>query len=92
MLRRVKFDVSGLSTADLLVKDYKSIDLFSASEIKVGISSVTCSFEDLLARDDVQDAFNNFLEQNKVNCLVVMTIYISESSSQAKREVSAWLS
>lgn len=88
MLRRVKFDVSEVSTAELLSRDYKSIDLSSTATAQVGISSVTCSLDDVLARPDVKSAVADFLQSKGLSCLVLMTIYFQEGSDKANRQVS----
>jgi len=73
ILQAEKFNVSGLSTADLLRKDYKAWDTPSAS---YGISTVMTSIGDWITRDpDLVSGLDSFLCSRDLTCLLAMMAY-----------------
>ncbi|XP_065193434.1 exopolyphosphatase PRUNE1-like isoform X1 [Sycon ciliatum] len=89
-LRKVKFDVSSLSSYELLGKDYKPVGLCSTSAAHVGISSVTCGLEQFLSRTTAKDAMCDFLLSKEINCLVLMSIYFPEGEDKPRRQVGVY--
>lgn len=75
-LQFMKSDVSALSSIDLLRKDYKQ---WATSEFTYGMSSLPLSIEDWLAKDQkITDACEQYMKENSLNLLVVMTAYVKD--------------
>eukprot|EP00054_Salpingoeca_dolichothecata_P016575 m.97476 g.97476 ORF g.97476 m.97476 type:complete len:581 (-) comp22044_c0_seq3:47-1789(-) len=69
---KAKFDVSQLSTTDLLRKDYKEAML---GFTQCGVASITTSLDDLIARGDMQKHLQTFCDDKKIDILVLMFAY-----------------
>ena len=68
-----KFNASGLSTYDLLRKDYKEAD---AGRVKYGISSVPISVRDWFGKDpNLGEGFLGYADLKKVDLLLTMHFY-----------------
>ena len=68
-----KFNASGLSTYDLLRKDYKEGD---AGRVKYGISSVPISVRDWFGKDpNLGEGFLGYADAKKVDLLLTMHFY-----------------
>lgn len=80
-LQAIKFDLSRLASPELLRKDYKGWT--SDNGIKYGISSVTLSTADWLAKDsDLSSTFANYAIENDLAFLLVMTSFTAEDRFQ----------
>ncbi|XP_033127283.1 protein prune homolog 2-like isoform X2 [Anneissia japonica] len=81
-----KFDVAGLSTFDLLRKDFKTVSSRGADNAKqtIGISSITIEMEKILKRPDMRDDFASFCTSRNLQILILMTISI-DSDGNAER-------
>ncbi|XP_054749746.2 uncharacterized protein LOC129255418 isoform X1 [Lytechinus pictus] len=64
-------DDSGLTTAQILRKDFKST---SSTSCKVGFSSVTLPLQDVLDRQDLETSLKNFCEHRFLDMNIIMTI------------------
>lgn len=72
-LQKEKFNVSALSTADLLRKDYKEWKL---GPCQVGVSSVLLSVADWLAKDaKLSASLAAYVAERKLNVLIAMNAY-----------------
>ncbi len=72
-LQREKFNVSALSSADLLRKDYKEWQMGGQ---RVGISSVLLSIPDWLAKDsDLSGSLNTYAQAKGLDLLLAMIAY-----------------
>ena len=72
-VQREKFNVSALSSADLLRKDYKEWKL---GGYQVGISSVLLSISDWLAKDAaLSQSLARYAESHKLDLLLAMNAY-----------------
>lgn len=73
MLQKEKFNVSALSTADLLRKDYKQWKLGSC---QVGVSSVLLPIADWLVKDSsLSDSLAAYATARKLDVLIAMNAY-----------------
>lgn len=85
-LQAIKFDMSRLATPELLRKDYKAWTIDSG--LKYGISSVTLSTADWLAKDsDISSSFAKYIAENNLAFLLVMTSFTNDDHFQ--RELMA---
>jgi len=76
-LQFMKSDVSALNSTDLLRKDYKQ---WANPKMTYGMASVPLSIADWLKKgDDMGSAFTNYMEENNLELLVIMTAYMEES-------------
>lgn len=74
-LQDIKFDLSRLTSAELLRKDYKAWQ----AQAKYGISSVTLSLADWIEKDkDLPETLANYMTEQKLAVLVVMTAHSGE--------------
>jgi len=72
-LQREKFNVSDLSTADLLRKDYKE---YAAGKIRYGMSTVLISLDAWKKKDPrLQQELERYRKTRKLDLLVVMIAY-----------------
>ncbi|XP_067878924.1 exopolyphosphatase PRUNE1 isoform X2 [Heterodontus francisci] len=76
-LQKAKFDVSELTTEQMLRKDLK---VLSGGDLHLAISAVYVKLEDLLARPCLKTGFEEFCREGGYNVLVVMTISFSEKN------------
>ena len=80
-----KFDVSGLSTLDLLRKDYKALPTH-ASNLNVGISSISgLSLRGFFSRIQVQESVLEYCHSASLDVLVIMFLYFAESLDDPPR-------
>ncbi|XP_030828007.1 uncharacterized protein LOC578539 isoform X4 [Strongylocentrotus purpuratus] len=70
-VQAAKFNISGLTTAQMLRKDFKST---SSTSCKVGFSSVTLPLQDVLDRQDLETSLKNFCEHRFLDVNIIMTI------------------
>ncbi|EDV21335.1 uncharacterized protein TRIADDRAFT_60259 [Trichoplax adhaerens] len=81
-MKEAKFNVSHLSTYDLLRKDYKSI---AALDQSVGISSVTIPMEEFIERNQFVNDVSAFGDEKNLAGFVIMSFYFE--SDIAKRQL-----
>ncbi|XP_060112394.1 exopolyphosphatase PRUNE1 [Heteronotia binoei] len=74
-LQNAKFDVSGLTTDQMLRKDLKAV---SGKDVVIALSSVYVTLQDFLRRPAVEQDLCAFCRQRGYDALVVMTISFSE--------------
>lgn len=80
-----KFDVSGLSTLDLLRKDYKALPTH-ASNLNVGISSISgLSLRGFFSSIKVQESVLEYCHSASLDVLVIMFLHFAESLDDPPR-------
>jgi exopolyphosphatase len=76
-LQFMKSDVSALSSTDLLRKDYKQ---WANPKMTYGMASVPLSIADWLKKgEDIAAACNEYMDDNELKMLIVMTAYVEGS-------------
>ena len=76
-LQFMKSDVSALNSTDLLRKDYKQ---WANPKMTYGMASVPLSIAEWLKKgEDMGAAFTNYMEENNLELLVIMTAYVEGS-------------
>lgn len=81
-----KFDVSGLSTLDLLRKDYKALPVPKNKTLNVGISSISgLSLSEFFSRTQVQQSLAEYCQATSLDVLVLMFLYFMESLDDPPR-------
>ena len=73
-LSSARFDVSRLSTAELLGRDYKEVQL---GRYTLGFSSITCLASDLFMRPDVAEQLEGFSSSHRLHALILVAVAIS---------------
>lgn len=93
-LHDVKFDVSGLSSHDLLIRDYKEYDLPTSSStfptIRVGLSTVPMGLKDWLEKEtggwkSLMDEVDGFMVERGLDLSGVLTTF--KKKGEGRREV-----
>lgn len=87
-LQTAKFDVSGLSTEQMLLKDMKAT---SGGDLKLAVSVVYMTLEAFLQRRGLQQELCEFCHKHKYNLLVAMTISFKENN-QPFRQLAVYSS
>ena len=85
-LREAKFNMSSLSSLQMLGHDYKPVQ--SSSPIRLGVSSITMGLVEFFSRTDVLTALNEYVSEHDLTCLVLMAIFFPEGTDMAQRQVS----
>ena len=76
-LQFMKSDVSALNSTDLLRKDYKQ---WASPKMTYGMASVPLSIAEWLKKgEDMGVAFTNYMAENSLELLVIMTAYVEGS-------------
>ncbi|XP_065154576.1 exopolyphosphatase PRUNE1 isoform X1 [Paramisgurnus dabryanus] len=70
-LQNAKFDVSGLSTEQMLLKDMKAA---SGGDLRLAVSVIYLTLEDFLQRRGLQQDLCEFCHKHNYNLVVAMTI------------------
>ncbi|HCY87158.1 MAG TPA: pyrophosphatase [Desulfobacteraceae bacterium] len=84
-IRAAKFDTSGLSTEDLLRKDFKQYDM---DGLRCGIASVTLALGDWLEKDPgLTDKLAVFAGKKRLDILITMNAYHAPDFS---RDLAFW--
>jgi exopolyphosphatase len=100
-LAKVKFDVSGLTTHDLLLRDYKEYKLSTASTsfryLQVGLSTVPMGLKVWLQKESAEDessgwekymqGIDRYMEERNLDIEGVLTTFKSEKKGKNKREL-----
>ncbi|XP_063054756.1 exopolyphosphatase PRUNE1 isoform X2 [Engraulis encrasicolus] len=76
-LQNAKFDVSGLTTEQMLLKDMKAA---TGADLNLAVSVVYMTLEAFLQRRSLQQELCEFCHKYKYNLLVAMTISFSENN------------
>jgi len=85
-LCEAKFDVSDLSTRDLLRKDYKALPRNSSEKPSVGISSVSgLSMSEFFSRTLVQHHISEYCQATSLDVLVIMFVYFLNGFNEPPR-------
>lgn len=75
-LQNAKFDVSGLSTEQMLLKDMKAA---SGGDLRLAVSVIYMTLEDFLQRSGLQQDLCEFCHSHNYNLLLAMTISFKDS-------------
>lgn len=96
-LIKVKFDVSGMSTHDLLLRDYKQYIWHpkqpkQVEVLDIGLATVPMSLKDQLEQESdgwtsYLKTCDEFMDAKKIDVLGVLTTYKSEKKHKGKREI-----
>ncbi|KAF4087899.1 hypothetical protein AMELA_G00076590 [Ameiurus melas] len=70
-LQKAKFDVSGLTTEQMLLKDMKTV---SGGDLRLAVSVIYMTLEDFLQRECLQQELCEFCHKHNYNLVVAMTI------------------
>ncbi|XP_053743525.1 exopolyphosphatase PRUNE1 isoform X1 [Synchiropus splendidus] len=84
-LQKAKFDVSGLNTQQMLLKDMKAV----SGSLSLVISVLYVPLEDFLRPPDVEDELTAFCRQLSLDLLVLMTISFTDTQ-QPVRELAVF--
>lgn len=74
-LQNAKFDVSGLNTEQMLLKDMKAV----SGSLNIAISVLYITLEEFLQRTDLEAELSSFCEKLGFDLLLLMTISFTES-------------
>lgn len=75
-LQNAKFDVSGLSTEQMMLKDMKTV---SGGDLKLAISVIYMTLESFLQRHDLQQELSDFCQKYNLDLIVAMSISFIDS-------------
>ncbi|XP_030640055.1 exopolyphosphatase PRUNE1 [Chanos chanos] len=75
-LQNAKFDVSGLTTHQMLLKDMKPA---SGGDLKLAVSVIYMTLDAFLQRQNLQQELCDFCQQHNYNLLVAMTISFKDN-------------
>ncbi|XP_072019934.1 uncharacterized protein [Amphiura filiformis] len=81
-IERVKFDVSGLSTSDLLKKDYKSL---LGSNINIGLSSITLHLRNLIERPSLESDLERFCLDRNLHILLLINLALVDKETPQRQ-------
>ncbi|KAM9782582.1 exopolyphosphatase PRUNE1 [Neosynchiropus ocellatus] len=84
-LQKAKFDVTGLTTQQMLLKDMKAV----SGSLSLVISVLYIPLEDFLRPSDVEDELSAFCRQLGLDLLVLMTISFTDAQ-QPVRELAVF--
>ncbi|KAJ8339629.1 hypothetical protein SKAU_G00342620 [Synaphobranchus kaupii] len=87
-LQNAKFDISALTTEQMLLKDMKAV---SGGDLKVAVSVVYMKLDAFLQRRSLQQELCEFCHKHRFNLLVAMTISFDENS-EPFRQVAVYSS
>ncbi|KAM3918893.1 exopolyphosphatase PRUNE1 [Leptodactylus fuscus] len=82
-LQNAKFDVSGLTTDQMLRKDLKAL---VSRDTKLAISALYMDLEEFLRRKDVEDELRDFCQRHHYNVLIAMAIAFT-SANEPRRQI-----
>ncbi|XP_071970877.1 exopolyphosphatase PRUNE1 isoform X2 [Engystomops pustulosus] len=85
-LQNAKFDVSGLTTDQMLRKDLKA--LFSR-DIKMAISAIYMDIEEFLRRKDLEKELQDFCQRHRYNIIIAMAIAF-DSANEPRRQIAVY--
>lgn len=76
ILREMKCNQESLRTYDALRRDYKQ---WTLGDVEVGMSSTNLPIERLVDRADFGSDLGHFMENKKIDCLVIMPSFVDEA-------------
>lgn len=82
MLQKAKFDVSGLTTNQILRKDLKSL---SGNGAVVALSTVYMNLQDFLHLPNLEEELRAFCQQRGYDALLAMTISFNQRNEPARQ-------
>ncbi|XP_069505865.1 exopolyphosphatase PRUNE1 [Ambystoma mexicanum] len=82
LLQKAKFDITGLTTEQLLRKDLKAL---GSHDVSLSISAIYMTLEDFLQRPNVQQELCNFCRKHGYNVWVGMTISFSDQNEPQRQ-------
>ncbi|XP_030266427.1 exopolyphosphatase PRUNE1-like isoform X2 [Sparus aurata] len=86
-LHTAKFDLSGLSTENILLKDMK---LVAGDGMRVAVSSVFMSLESFLHRKNLQQELQDVCLSHRLDAVVAMTISFNDQSEKPVRQLALY--
>ncbi|XP_074469842.1 exopolyphosphatase PRUNE1-like isoform X1 [Sebastes fasciatus] len=86
-LRSAKFDLSGLSTEQILLKDMK---LVAVGDVRVAVSSIYMSLDLFLRRTDLQQELCHVCHARRLDAVVAMTISFNDQSDEPVRQLAVY--
>ncbi|XP_041843694.1 exopolyphosphatase PRUNE1 [Melanotaenia boesemani] len=84
-LQNAKFDVSGLNTEQMLLKDMKAV----SGSLNLAISVLYITLENFLQKEDLEAELSAFCQKFGFDLLLLMTIFFSDSKEPI-RELAAF--
>ncbi|XP_051901713.1 exopolyphosphatase PRUNE1 isoform X2 [Pristis pectinata] len=81
-LQEAKFDISGLTTEQMLRKDLKVV---FGGDLRLAISAIYLTLEDFLARPCVKNELEEFCQTRGYDVLVTMTISFNEKKEPSRQ-------
>ncbi|XP_070778338.1 exopolyphosphatase PRUNE1-like [Enoplosus armatus] len=88
-LNTSKFDLSGLSTEQILLKDMKMV---AEGDARVAVSTVYMSLDSFLRRKNLQQELCDFCHSHRVDAVVAMTISVNDQSDEPVRRLAVYSS
>ncbi|XP_076610200.1 exopolyphosphatase PRUNE1-like [Chaetodon auriga] len=86
-LQTAKFDLSGLSTEQILLKDMR---LAAGAGVRVAVSSVFMSLDLFLRRRNLQEDLCDFCHSHRLEAVVAMTISFNDQSDEPVRQLALY--
>lgn len=81
-IKEAKFDLSGLTTEEILQKDLKVVP---GDSLMVAMSSVTMEMTDFAAREDFIGSLRQFSADRNVDAVVVLTVSVGDDGSMSRQ-------
>lgn len=72
-IQDVKYDLSNLTTLEILQKDLKVI---SGNGTNIAMSSITMKIQDFIKREDLENSLNKFAELQATKAIVIMGVIV----------------
>ncbi|KAM3858562.1 exopolyphosphatase PRUNE1-like [Diretmus argenteus] len=88
-LHNAKFDLSGLTTEQILLKNMKMV---AGGDLKIGISTVYMTLDVFLQRKCLQQELCEFCHSLRLGALVAMTISSNDQSHEPLRQLAVYSS
>ncbi|XP_056401000.1 exopolyphosphatase PRUNE1 isoform X1 [Hyla sarda] len=85
-LQDAKFDVSGLTTDQMLRKDLKAL---ASRDIRLAISAIYMNIEEFLQRKDLETELQDFCQRHRYNVLIAMAIAFT-SANEPMRQIAVY--
>ncbi|XP_073495472.1 exopolyphosphatase PRUNE1 [Phyllobates terribilis] len=85
-LQNAKFDVSGLTTEQMLRKDLKAL---VGLDIRLAISAIYMDMEEFLQRQDVENELRDFCHRHHYDVIVAMAIAFT-SANEPRRQIAVY--
>lgn len=87
-LHKARFDISTLTTMQVLQKDYKACHV---NNYTIGCSSITTLLSEFLERTNINDHLNEFFSNHKMDALVLLGISITDPTSMTmQRQIAVF--